>query len=402
MLVGDIIMTKFLKMNLEKINSSLFIFYIFSYLFLFEFFENNKFLFNFRHYILFFCFLISFLSMILKYDKTFLKDNLYCKKSIYVLIVGVIFLIFSFFAAHKVGYSFSFRSVVQTSLFVLPTIYVFNIINILPIEKIIKLLKIVTLIFVMFYFTEERHTIFEFLKLENWRNISYTNSNSFTESHICAESFLQLFLFFFFIKRYYKNRIKIKNLNLYTTLNFIFTILSFKRLGVLFAIIIMFGSLFINYNKKIKFKSNLILTAFFVIMTTVYSEILKGTITIHGLDINKLTTNRDYILSLWSAKNYFSYGYGTSLYVIGRYLEMDLMQIYMEIGIFCLTIFIYFYLSLAGKKLYTNLIIIYVLFNLLTSSTMPWTSGWVLLIINLCVTSSDMLEKNMTNKEVDL
>ena len=58
-----------------------------------------------------------------------------------------------------------------------------------------------------------------------------------------------------------------------------------------------------------------------------------------NIDVYNLTTGRNYILSLWQKTGYFSYGYGTSMLVINRYLEMDLIEIFLELDVFCLLVF---------------------------------------------------------------
>ena len=239
---------------------------------------------------------------------------------------------------------------------------------------------------------ESRHTIFSFFNVNNWLSINLLSSTSFTESHNCAEVFLQLFIFFYYI--YYFGNRREKNIFLYLILTLIFSVLSFKRLSLLFCFALIFGGMFIKYDKNLKFNFKLIPSCLFVIITIIYVNLLLGKINI-GIDMNEFTTNRVWFMQLWSVSNYFSYGYGTSLYVIGRYLEMDLVQIYFELGIPCLFLFILSMFKMAGNKVYTNIVILYVLFNLLTSSTMPWTFGWVILGLNLMVLSSDMYDMSV-------
>lgn len=373
--------------KLEKINAVVFVLYFIVYLFVFEFFEENKTIFNIRHFALLFAIIIALFTLIHKYGTKFYQRKLRCTALLYVLPLGMIFIAISIIKALTVNMSFSFRSIVQTFLFVGPTFYAFLIINILPPKKVLQLLKVVLWVFIAFYFMEGRHLPWEFFKIENWQGIKPFGTDSFTESHVCAESFLQLFVIFFFVQKYAKN-IKIANIKLYTILSLIFTILSFKRLGVLFVLFLIISSKFIDYTQKInwKYKASIFATAF-TIITIVYVSFLQGNL-FPNANIDKITTNRGWILSLWEKKNFFSYGYGTSLHVIGRYLEMDLVQIYIELGALALWLFCFLYSKIANKTLYSNILILYVFGNLLTSSTMPWTSGWVLFAIALAYTSS--------------
>lgn len=368
------------------------------YMIIFEFFESNTFIFSLKHILLYICYAVSLISLLWKYDLKIIKDKLHSKEAIFVGVVGIVFIAISFFKALSVGEDFNTRSIVQTFLFVIPTLYTFNLINIIETDKIVKLFKITMIIFIAFYFTESSHTILKFFDLNNWANISYSNSNSFTESHICAETFLQLFLAFFYLENY--TDLKIKNIKFYTIISLIFTILSFKRLAILFVILLLIFKKIIKYDKNIRFKSNIILALIFVSITYLYIQFITGKLDI-GININKFSTNRDYIMSLWESSDYYSYGYGTSLYVIGRYLEMDLVQIFMELGPIALFLFCYSYFRIANRKIYSNLILLYCFFNLLTSSTMPWTSGWIVMTLLLCLISSNKIQnKNEKKKEM--
>ena len=98
-------------------------------------------------------------------------------------------------------------------------------------------------------------------------------------------------------------------------------------------------------------------------------------------------------------KGYLSYGYGTSMLVIGRYLEMDLVEIYMELNIFCLIIFIYSYFNICKKNIYANIIMIYVLANMLTASSLPWQISWVIMMINISfIVNFDSISNNSIKK----
>lgn len=379
-----------------KLNFLFYLVYIFSYLIIFEFYEDNDFIFDIKHYVLFFCCGFSFLSLYIKYGRNLFKEKLRGKKgSFLVLITGIVFILISIQKGTATEMGFHLRSLVQTFLFLTPILYVFSLCNLYSDKKITFLLKVTTIIFIFFYFMESRHTLLSFFDINNWLSINILDSESFTESHICAETFLQLFLYFFYIDNYTEN--EIKGVKLYKNLNMIFSVLSFKRLALLFLFLIVIFKKMIKYDKSMKRNYNIVIAIIFVFLTIIYTGMLQGKYDL-GFDINKFSTNRAWILSLWTRKKYFSYGYGTSLYVIGRYLEMDLVQIYLELGTIPLFMFCYSLKSLSGKKIYTNLILLYALFNLLTSSTMPWTSGWVMLAFNLIVIESNSFKNK--NKEL--
>lgn len=377
----------------------MFAIYLLIYLILFIFYEQKKYIFDCRHYVLFFVTFVSGLSILLMYGKNGYKKIKYKDNYQYVIFTALFFLIYSFIKCIYIESNFNFRTVVQISLFLIPTIYAMNIVNILSDKELLKLMKLSTIIFICMYFTEPRHNLFQFFNINNWLDVDFLSFYGFNESHICAESFLQLFLFFFYI--YYfvekKDTKEYKNIGLFMIANAIFTILSFKRLSILFIFLLWIFKNKISFSKEIK-KSDILIALLFVILTVYYTKLLTGEV--HSfIDINKFSTNRAWILSLWSEKNYFSYGYGTSLYVIGRYLEMDLIQIYLEIGVVSLFIFCFSYFKLCKKRAYSNVIMLYVMFNLLTSSTMPWSTGWVFLLINIFAFSNDKYDLNQRKGE---
>ena len=117
------------------------------------------------------------------------------KKLFLVVVVGLIFLVFSLFKAIEVGHSLSFRTIVQIGLVVMPAMYVFCFINIFSTKTIIKLMQITSIILIITYFFEPNHNFLSFFNIENWSKVNILASESFTESSMCAEAFLQLFLF---------------------------------------------------------------------------------------------------------------------------------------------------------------------------------------------------------------
>ena len=338
---------------------------------------------NFRYYSLFFLCLLSFLIVLLA--KKQLKKEYINKSLLFSIFVGIIFLIISYVKAHNLNMDLQLRTFVQISLFLLPTIYAFYISNFLSIEKIIQMMKItlVILIFAYFFdFQEPKHHLLQFFNLQNWLSIDYVHSNSFTESNHWSEVFLQLFLFFYYYAHSNeRNFCDKKNISIYQNISFLFTIFSFKRLSILFSIIILFFGKYV-INKEFKKKHFCLFTLIFVIATIVYTRFMMGDFFDYDVVFN-LTSGRNYILSLWKLQNYVSYGYGTSLLVIGRYLEMDLVQIYMELNLFALIIFVFFYFYICKKNIYLNSIMLYFFLNMLTASTLPQQIGFLVMMISI-------------------
>lgn len=130
----------------------------------------------------------------------------------------------------------------------------------------------------------------------------------------------------------------------------------------------------------------------FIIGTIIYQKFVSGQINIFGIDPYYFTTGRSYILGLWKSKNYLSYGFGTSMLVINRYLEMDLIQIYMELGMFALAIFSFVYFWIVRKNTYATILMVYSFGNMLTASSLPSSLAWILTFVLVATISSDKRE----------
>ena len=301
-------------------------------------------------------------------------------------------MIFSLFKAREAGYSLNFRTIVQIGLVVMPAMYVFCFINIFSTKIIIKLMQITSILLIIIYFCEPNHNFLSFFNIENWSKVNILASESFTESSMCAEAFLQLFLFFYYFSRTKNIENNNKSLKIFTWVTFAFTMLSFKRLGMLFAIVIIILEKIVDFRGKISPKFVWLFVIFFTVGTVIYTKFMQGEI-FTNIDVYKFTTGRDYILSLWEKKDYLSYGYGTSMLVIGRYLEMDLIQIYLELNVVALFIFCYAFFRIANRSIYSLLIMTYTFVNLLTASSLPWSLGWIILLLTVLLISSGKANK---------
>lgn len=363
------------------INVLLYIIYLLIYVVTVSLYGFGNSISNFRYYFLFVLCIIGFFVVILTRRKNYKLIN---KSFLFSVIVAFVFLLFSYTSSLSVGISVPFRTYVQISLFLLPTLYAFYISNFLSLDNIIKMMELTTIFLIFAYFfdkTEPNHHILNFFNLKNWISIDYLKSNSFTESHNWSESFLQLFVFFYYFYKKISDSNKKKHLKHYMIINLIFTILCFKRLSILIVFFyLVFGNTIVK--KKPKKFYYIILIIFFTISTVFYTKFMKN----EFFDYNtvfKLTTGRNWILKMWEYKNYLSFGYGSSMLVIGRYLEMDLIQIYLELNLFCLFLFIFCYFNISKNNLFCMFITVFAFVNMLTASSLPWQISWVVMMINI-------------------
>lgn len=385
-----------IKIKKEEVVSVLFyITYVIIYLFSLEMFGMGDTNSRIRYYFLAISIIIGIVTLYYRNKRVIFNKKMYGRELLLSVFVSLTFLLFSIFQAKQVGIKLNIRTYIQISLILFPALYVFCIINSLSLKTIIKIMQVTLILFIIAYFSESGHSIFDFLNIYNWKAIDLLNSNSFTESNICSEAFLQLFIFFYYFKNMETDEKNKRILNLFSIVSFIFTILSFKRLGMLFAIILVLLSKIIDFRGKISSKFTFVFAIFFTVLTIFYTNFMQGNI-FPSVDVYTLTTGRNYILSLWENKNYISYGYGSSMLIIGRYLEMDLVQIYLELGSACLFIFAYTVFKNAKEKIYSYLILFYTFFNMLTASSLPYSLGWIILLMTVTCISS----KKVENEEI--
>lgn len=314
-----------------------------------------------------------------------LKKN---KALLLIITTAAVFYAVSIILCVKQSVALPFRVYVQTSLFLLPAIFAYLLTSIMDKAEVLGMLKIVTIIGVVGYFLEPRHTPLQFLNPDNYKDIDLLHSRTFTESSHFSEFFTQLFVIF----NYYADREESNRLKKYKYISLVFALLSFKRLSVLFIILLLLAN-----NRKINLRTSIkrnkltiaIMTSVVALLTVGYTLLLQGKIANFGYNnIFDLTSGRNWILSRWGEYNYKSYGYGSSMIFIDKYLELDLVQIFLELGLLPLILFIFSF-SAQSRNKYYKLVTLYVLGNMLTASTLPWINGTLIFFIGLYLTNNE-------------
>ena len=179
---------------------------------------------NLRYYVLFVLCILSTVVYLL--SKKANSKVIIAKENLYLIPVAIIFLFFSCIKANNASMHLHFRTFVQISLYLLPTLYAFYIINFVSKQNIYEMLKLTLIILIITYFfdmQETKHNILQFFRISNWLSIDYLHSISFTESHNWSETFLQLFLFFFFAQH---KDTENKSLKKFCILSLLFSFLS--------------------------------------------------------------------------------------------------------------------------------------------------------------------------------
>ncbi len=327
--------------NKRCLNTILYRIYVIAYLYVVRNYGMGSQNSQIRYYLLLAMIILGIISLFVYNWKKFNFTNFEWireKKILEIFFVAILFLIISVYKARAVHMKLNNRTIIQIFLFLLPTIYAFIAINIFSKKEIVRILRFTSIALIVVYFTEKNHSLVDFLNLSNWLNINFLKSSSFTESHLCARSFTILFLFFYYVNRSDHNKSNFS----FMIINFIFTVLCFKRLDIIVATCTMIFGRFLDFDKNIKNNKVLITAVMVCVLTILYISLLNGKLLY--INLFELKSGRNRILKLCENTGYLSYGYGTSMLVINRYLELDLVQIYMELNLFALIAFVYIYI----------------------------------------------------------
>lgn len=317
------------------------------------------------------------------------------KELVGLLIICGIFLVYSIYLARKINVPIATRTYVEILYLIMPAIYSFCIVNIYNFKELEKLMKILFWIYLILYMYSIN--IFA-VSINDILNISFANSNSYFESSIFA--FPMLVLFFFF--SYYR-----KNNKYYWIGSFILTLLTFKRMIIVCAIILFILDNIMELRFTIKKKWKYIFAIIFIFSTIIYYQALtdsgfgKVIVDMFNMDLESGTMGRKWFLSLLLNGQYPTFGYGSSSIILGeifnvgdiKYLEMDLVKIYLELGIFCLSIFTVYFWKLTKDNLFNIIMILSIFMNLLVSHSLTNPFEWTIIyLILICIS------QNLSNK----
>lgn len=328
---------------------------------------------NIRYIGLFFAIITNFIIFFIKFYKIGF-DKIIGKNLFFILLLGIYLIIASIIRVKKNQVTLSSRVWIQTAYLIIPALYAFTLTNLLNKKIVINLVKYTFVLSCILYIHEIGPS--SFFSISNWTSISFGQSDSMFESSDFSGVFT-ISLFYFYWDRF----VLLKEENkLWFWLSMIFAILSWKRLSVVFIILLWGLGKFVNIKKNISRVIPIFTGALFGLITIMYTLFVEGVYNPLNLNVYEFTKGRDYTLKLWSNYGYMSYGYGSSYELLQRYLEMDLVQMYLEIGIIAVVLFGIVYFSLAKKSLFAYTIMLYEFLNMLTASSLPSVFEWCLVL----------------------
>ena len=267
---------------------------------------------------------------------------------------------------------------------ILGIFFAFIILNTLDIDEIYNAMKIILIFAIIGYIIEIG---IENFNIENIALINYAKSYSPFESSYFAGIALSTCAFFSYFRKEKK----------WLILSILFTICTFKRLSILFAIVLLFLPWFINIDGKIDKKYIVLISVLFVFFTIGYYWILQENNENLFYDIfnetqTQFTMTRSDRLHELINENFQSYGLGSAANELGlELIEMDLIEIYMELTIVGLILFCLTYWSMTSGQIYCCIFMAYQFLNFLTSHSIGGNFSWT---INFIIIGS-ILYKNV-------
>lgn len=282
-----------------------------------------------------------------------------------------------------------------------PMLIGYLLINTWTKNEIMFVMKVSFIIAYIEYLFSLKMSLIEIFKF--FLEADYSNTNS---SLLESNTFPFLALGFFAFFMYFKGN------HLYKIASFIFVMMTYKRMVMLTAVLLLILSFF-----KLKEKSvPKIYVAFTIIILSClgyafFEAIQPANISQSsydlGIDLRDFTTNRTDRLAWLETTNFQSYGFGSSTDFMYKNfnnfaLEMDSVALIVELGIVSLIAFFTFYLRFAQKNMYVFVFMIGLLLNSVFSSGMSTTFGWLIILITMSSiidstkTESRRLEGNAT------
>lgn len=273
--------------------------------------------------------------------------------------------------------AFEFITVTGLIKLMIPVLAAFSILNTLEFKDIYRLMSIfLIMMFISYLITKLNNLTFESIS-----TISFDQSSSEFESNFFSPPAMGFCLFFCYFR---KNKF-------YTGLSVIFTIMTFKRIMVLYAIFLLFCGGFLKNMKNIPKKFVYVFEILFFILCMYYIKIMSGEMEdliykYFNVSANKLSMGR----SLFMKKilpNFTSHGFMTSTTIGYHSMEMDMPMVYVEMSVLAVIAVIYFMTNLGKKNWYSFFIVVFCLLEILTSHWLDITYFWIIAYLTIgCIT----------------
>lgn len=308
----------------------------------------------------------------------------YMKKEYQGLLIFVGIIIFYSLIRSIISSKFSFRTIQEVIFLVSPMIYGYFVINTWSKHDIDKALKKGLIISFVCYIISLGMSLQEiYIALVNANfGTSYSELESFT--------YCGLALGFCLYFCYYNNN------KLYTILSVLFVVMTFKRLFMVIAVVLLIISQFKFRENRINKSVFRIVVASLFIFAIVYFIIMQPQMVPvikdkYGVDIAQITMRRSDRMRWLVNSDFKSYGFGSTTEYMYRLfigaLEMETSKIIIELGYLPVLAFLYFYMKFAKSNVYVFVYMFLMMLNMVVSSGLTGTFSWCIVFISISMIS---------------
>lgn len=295
------------------------------------------------------------------------STSIFCREFVQVFGVGVVF---TFISAIEIIYTSRIGASTVDNLLklMLPVLMAYCVLNTLSFELLQRSMFVVLLSSVAGYICE---LSFGDVTFADIMQSDFNTSSSPLESSIFAG--MSITLCFYYC--YYRSN------KLLTVIGFIYAIATFKRAAIVFAVVALVLPLFVNVNKKIGKRFIWILALVTLIATGIYYlMLLPANAAMFERLFNQkqsdFTMGRSAFLDTLLRRDFIPFGFGSSGDIIGRSMEMDLIEIAIELTPLALILFVLAYWNICRRNLYCVIVMVYEFSNFITSHSLNSNYKW--------------------------
>lgn len=295
-----------------------------------------------------------------------------------VLFIVTVFLIITGLRVLDAGYSNN-RTVVETMLIVLPIVYAFTIINTLKLRQIDACMMVILLASMTAYFANLHMGLGQIISALLTMNPSA--SYSALESSSFAGISVALALYYLYFRR---NKLG-------CVLSFIFVFLTFKRLAMVTALVLLVLPRFLDCSKPVSRRTLRLTKVMIFVVSLAYFWLMTPAVTswmqtYWNFDLSSFTMARSWRFELlWNNPNFVNTGLGSTWTFLnecyGFSLEMDIVRLLIEVTPIGVAIFINNMFNLVRSNRYCFIVMLYLFFNLITSHSLANMFSWLMYYI---------------------
>lgn len=295
-----------------------------------------------------------------------------------VLSIVAVFLIITGLCILDTGYSNN-RTVIETMLMVLPIVYAFTIINTLKLRQIDACMMVILLASMTAYFANLHMGLGQIISALLTMNPSA--SYSVLESSSFAGVSIALALYYLYFRR---NKLG-------CVLSFIFVFLTFKRLAMVTALILLVLPRFLDCSKPVSRRTLRLTKVMIFVVSLAYFWLMTPAVTFWmqtywNFDLNSFTMGRSWRFDLlWNNPDFVNTGLGSTwTFLNERYgfsLEMDIVRLLIEVTPIGVAVLINNMFDLVRLNRYCFIVMLYLFFNLITSHSLANMFSWLMYYI---------------------